>query len=57
MFFLAQNITLDTYRLHDYFLYYSPMLLAATSVYLALKSTLLEESGDEEIEGLRVYKQ
>lgn len=37
---MALNITLDTYKLHDYFLFYSPVLLAAASIHLALSSIL-----------------
>ena len=30
------NITMDTYFLHDYFLYYTPILLAGASLHLAI---------------------
>ena len=36
----ALKITLDTYILHDYFLHYSPVLLAAASVHLCINFTL-----------------
>ena len=36
----AMNVARDTYIVHDYFLYYSPILLAATSVHLCLTSLL-----------------
>ena len=41
----ALKITLDTYILHDYFLYYSPVLLAAASVHLCLQFTLSTQAG------------
>ena len=34
------NTTRDTYIVHDYFLHYSPILLAATSVHLCLRTVL-----------------
>lgn len=40
----ALKITLDTYILHDYFLYYSPVLLAAASIHLCMQFTLETKS-------------
>ena len=37
---VALDIATDTFLLHDYFLFYSPLLLAASAVWLSLDITL-----------------
>ena len=36
----TMQIATDTFLLHDYFLFYSPVLLAATAVYLSFREFL-----------------
>ena len=54
----ALNFTRDTYFLHDYFLFFSPILLAATAVHLALRpGGLCDRLGDSVTQTDRAFVQ